>query len=106
MSNAQVDHGSHITSKQEVNSESPEKDGLKEEVQVTYGDQSLPTTSGITTTVLKLSAKISDMVKVSEPEPEIHITELHMTIKSVREDVLLITETSFNAANMVEITLT
>jgi hypothetical protein len=94
MSNAQVDHGSHITSKQEVNSESPEKDGLKEEVQVTYGDQSLPTTSGITTTVLKLSVEILAMLLVLEPEPETITTENLSTLKLDTEDAQLEAKTS------------
>jgi hypothetical protein len=52
MSNAQAFHGYHTTSELDLNSESPEKDGLKESMEV-YGDHSPHTTSGITTTVPK-----------------------------------------------------
>jgi hypothetical protein len=56
MSNAQVNHGYHHTLELVKNSESPEKVGLKEEAEDT-GDHSPHTTSGITTTVPKLSAE-------------------------------------------------
>jgi hypothetical protein len=104
MSDAQELHGKLYMSELEKNSESPEKVGYKEEA-VEFGDQSHHTTSGITTMVLKLSVKILDMERVLEPEPEIHTTENNTITKLEREDVLLTTETSFNAANMVETTL-
>jgi len=63
MLNVQELHGDHITSRQDLNSESPEKVGFKEELEV-YGDHSPHTTSGITTMVLKLFVKTSDMVRV------------------------------------------
>jgi hypothetical protein len=57
MSDAQELHGDHTTSELVRNSELPEKDGLKEEAEES-GDHSPLTTSGITTTVPKLSAEI------------------------------------------------
>jgi hypothetical protein len=56
-SNAQEHHGSLTTSRLVVNSESPLKDGLKEREEMVHGDHSPLTTSGITTTVPKLSVK-------------------------------------------------
>jgi len=56
MLNAQEHHGDHTTLELDLNSESPEKVGLKEEVEES-GDHSPHTTSGITTTVPKLSAE-------------------------------------------------
>jgi len=78
---------------------------LKEEVNQVLGDQSHPTTSGTTTGELKLSVKILDMVRVSEPEPEIQTTDNIMITKLDTEDVPLITETSSNAESMVETTM-
>jgi hypothetical protein len=78
---------------------------LKEEVNQVLGDQSHPTTSGTTTGELKLSVKILDMVRVSEPEPEIQTTENNMITQLVREDAQLETETSSNAESMVETTM-
>jgi hypothetical protein len=66
------------------------------------GDQSHPTTSGITTTVLKLFVNILDMVKVLELEPEIHTTEDNSTQELDTEDVLLETPISSNAESMVD----
>jgi hypothetical protein len=56
MLNAQAFHGDHTTSRLDQNSESLEKDGLKERTEVN-GDHSPLTTSGITTTVLLLFAE-------------------------------------------------
>jgi hypothetical protein len=56
MLDAQEHHGDHTTSELDLNTESPEKDGLKEEVEE-YGDHSPHTTSGITTTVPRLCAE-------------------------------------------------
>jgi hypothetical protein len=56
MSDVQEHHGDHTTSELDLNSESPEKDGLKERAEV-YGDHSPHTTSGITTMVPKLFAE-------------------------------------------------
>jgi len=56
MSDAQEHHGDHTTLELELNSESPEKVGLKERAEDT-GDHSLLTTSGITTTVPRLFAE-------------------------------------------------
>jgi len=58
LSDAQVFHGSQSTSRQVKNSESPEKVGYTEKPEITYGDHLLHTTSGTTTTVLELFAKI------------------------------------------------
>jgi hypothetical protein len=100
MSNAQVNHGYHHTLELVKNSESPEKVGLKEEAEM-YGDHSLHTTSGITTTVLKLSAEICNLELVLEPRLETHITEL-LSILLETEDVLLLTETFLNAESTVD----
>jgi hypothetical protein len=56
MLDVQEHHGDHITLDLVKNSESPEKVGLKEEAEA-YGDHSPHTTSGIITTVPKLSAE-------------------------------------------------
>jgi hypothetical protein len=56
MLDAQEHHGDHTTSELDQNTESPEKVGLKEEPEDT-GDHSPLTTSGITTTVPRLSAE-------------------------------------------------
>jgi hypothetical protein len=56
MLNAQAFHGYHTTSELDLNTESPEKDGLKEELEEP-GDHSPHTTSGITTTVPRLCAE-------------------------------------------------
>jgi hypothetical protein len=57
MSDAQVLLGDHTIPELDLNSESPEKVGLKERLETTFGDHLLLTTSGITTTVLKLFAE-------------------------------------------------
>jgi len=100
MLNAQVYHGDHTMSRLVRNSESQEKVGLKEEAEM-YGDHSLHTTSGITTTVLKLSAEICNLEQVLEPRLETHITEL-LSILLETEDVLLLTETFLNAESTVD----
>jgi hypothetical protein len=63
MLDAQENHGHHPMSRSDLFIESPAKVGLKSTMEVS-GDQSHPTTSGITTTVLKLFVNILDMVKV------------------------------------------
>jgi len=57
MSDVQENHGDHITSELEKNSESPEKVGLRED-QEEFGDQYPHTGSGTTTMVLLLFAEI------------------------------------------------
>jgi hypothetical protein len=100
---AQVNHGYQNMSRLVVNSESLLKVGLKERAEITNGDLLPPTTSGITTTVPKLSVKILDMVKVQlKKEREIKTTERHSTLKLDIEDVLKETLTSFNAESMVD----
>jgi hypothetical protein len=101
MLNAQAFHGDHTMSELVRNSESLEKVGLKEEVE-DNGDHSPHTTSGITTTVPLLCAKILDLVLVQEPKPETSTTLLTSTQKLVTEDVLLHTRTSSNAEDMVD----
>jgi hypothetical protein len=105
MSNVQEPHGRHITSRLELNSELPEKDSFTEEINLEPGDQSLPTTSGIMTMVLNLFVKILDMVRVKEPEPEIHITENTSIPKLHTEDVLIIIDISCTAESMVDQTI-
>jgi hypothetical protein len=62
-SNAQEHHGSQTSSRLDLNSRSPEKDGYTD-YPVVSGDQSPPTTSGITTMEHKSSVKTLDMVRV------------------------------------------
>jgi hypothetical protein len=64
MSNAQVNHGDHSTSRLVRNSELPEKASSIEEADLEHGDHLLHTTSGITTTVLPSFVEISATVKV------------------------------------------
>jgi hypothetical protein len=56
MLSAQEFHGYHTMLELDLNSESPEKDGLKESTEV-YGDHSPLTTSGTITTVRNLFAE-------------------------------------------------
>jgi hypothetical protein len=75
---------------------------LKEKEEIDDGDQSHPTTSGITITVLILSAEIWVMVRVLEPTPETSTTEPPSIPKLDIEDVLLEIPLSFNAEDMVD----
>jgi predicted methyltransferase len=63
MLDVQESHGLQAMLRLDLSTELPEKVGLKFTT-VVSGDQSPPTTSGITTTALKLFVNISDMVKV------------------------------------------
>jgi hypothetical protein len=102
MSDALENHGTQYTSRLVVNTESPKKVGLKEKEEMDNGDHSLLTTSGITTMVPELYAKILDTVKVLEPTPETRTTELHLTLQLETEDVHLDIPISFNAESMVD----
>ena len=64
MSNAQVNHGDHNTSRLVKNSELPEKVSSTEEADLEHGDHLPLTTSGITTTVQPSFVEISDMLEV------------------------------------------
>jgi hypothetical protein len=76
--------------------------GYGEEERTRNGDQSLPTTSGITTTVLISSVEILDMVKVLEPEPETITTTNNSMLKLDIEDAQEETLISSNAESMVD----
>jgi len=82
------------------NSESPEKVGYTDYLEE-YGGHWPLTTSGITTTVPKLSAEIWDMELVLELEPEIHTTDL-TSILLVTEDAMLVLEDSLIAESTVD----
>jgi hypothetical protein len=66
------------------------------------GDHLLLTTSGITTTVLPLSAEIWASIKVPELIPETETTKKTLTLKLVTEDAQVETLTSSNAESMVD----
>jgi hypothetical protein len=66
------------------------------------GDLLQVTTSGITTTVLPLSAETWDMVLVLDLTPEITPTEKTSTVKPETEDVQLLILTSSNVESMVD----
>jgi len=100
MSDAQVYHGNQFTLRLDLNSELPEKVGLKED-QEESGDHLLHTTSGTTTMVPKLFAETSVSELVPEPTPETETTEL-TSIQSVTEDAMLVLEAFHNAESTVD----
>jgi hypothetical protein len=102
MLDAQEHHGDQTSSRLDLNSRSPEKDGSTERVKMDNGDQSPPTTSGTITTVLKSSVKASAMVRVLEPKPETTVTEKALILNLDTEDVLLQTLTFSNAESTVD----
>jgi hypothetical protein len=96
-------HGYQATLRLVLNSESLLKAGLKEKEKMANGDHSNLITSGITTTVPKLSVKISVTVKVPPRKVrEIKTTENTSTAKLVTEDVMLQTYLFSNAESMVD----
>ena len=94
--------GKKMAKKLVKNSDILLKVGSIEEVEMDTGDQSPPTTSGITTTVLILSAEIWDTVKVLELTPEISTIEPSSILKLDTEDAQLETPISSNAEDMVD----
>jgi len=77
-------------------------DTYGEREEMVHGDHLLPTTSGITTMVPKLSAETCILELVLEPRPEDLETKNSSILKLETEDVLLITIAFFSAESMVD----
>jgi hypothetical protein len=88
----------------DLNSESPvlPQDGYTEKERMDNGDHLPPTTSGTTTMVLPSSVRTLDSLRVLEVNRETTKTENFSTPKLDTEDVLITTETFFNAESMVD----